>query len=447
MVMTTIEDLAAFAADLSFDRIPESVLGVVRRHLLDAIGCALASAAASAGGPVIELVRAGAGAREAGILGFEFRAPASQAALATGTLIHALDYDDSHVFSIVHPSAAVVPAALAAAEEAGGDGRVVAVALAAGYEVACRMGLAMRESISGHGLDPTGFAGPYGAAAAAGRVWGLTQTQMTNALGLAGALSGGIVGGRAGTSDVMRIRGGWAAQTGVIAADLARRGLIGPADIAEGLHNLVAEPQRAVSNLESHWESLRIAIKPYPACHFVHAYADAAASLTVKPGEVGAIICVVHPSIVNVVCEPRAQRSAPQSDTEARFSLPFAVASAMIGGRQPLELFGEDARNDRRILSLAERVRFETDATLPFPSQYGGRLIVSLKDGRTREAVEEINRGHPDRPLTDDELHAKFYSNARKRIENPAAAKLAGEIRRIEELDDVEEIVSLAQMR
>src|SRR5260370_1066060 len=99
--MTIIEELAEFAADLSFDRLPTHVVAFVRRHLLDAIGCALASASASAATPVIELVRAGAGAKEAGILGFEFRAPAAQAALATGTLIHALDYDDSHVPSIV----------------------------------------------------------------------------------------------------------------------------------------------------------------------------------------------------------------------------------------------------------------------------------------------------------------------------------------------------------
>lgn len=419
----------------------------MRRHLLDTIGCALASAAAGSAVPVIEMVRAGAGAREAGILGYEFRAPAAQAALATGTLIHALDYDDTHMRSVVHPGACVTPAALAAAEEAGCDGRTFLVALAAGYEVACRMGIAMRPALAGRGLDPTGFAGTFGAAAAAGRVWGLTATQTAHAFGLAGALSGGLVGGIAGSSDVMRIRGGWAAQTGVTAADLARRGFTGPVDIAQGAHGLIADVDAALDELESRWECERVAIKPYPACHYVHAYADAAARLTVKPGDIAEIIAVVHPAIVPIVCEPRAQRSAPQSDAEARFSMPFAIATAIIGGRPPLELFGVDARADRRILSLAERVRFETDASLPYPDSYGGRIVVALRDGRSRESVEMINRGHPDRPLSDDEIAVKFFGNARKRIESAAASKLAGAVARLEDLDDLDEVVALAQMR
>ncbi|MHB8511116.1 MAG: MmgE/PrpD family protein [Actinomycetota bacterium] len=436
--MTVIEELAAFAADLGFDRLPESVTSHVRRHLLDGIGCALASASANVAAQVIELVRAGSGAKEAGIIGFDFRAPAAQAALATGTLIHALDYDDYHLPSIVHCGASVIPAALAAAEEAGCDGRTFAVALAAGFEIACRVGGAIRNSMKARSEDPTGFAGTYGAAAAAGRVWGLTPTQMTSALGLAGALSGGVVGERAGTSDVMRLRAGWAAQTGVTAADLARRGFTGPSDLP-----LVME----TSDLEERWECLRTAVKPYPACSYVHSFADAAAHLTVKSGDISEIVCMVPPSIVNVVCEPRAVRIAPTTDSEARFSLPFAVASATIGGRQPLEMFGEDARNDRRILALAERVSYDVEESPEFPHTLGGRIIVSLKDGRTREASEPINRGHPDRPITDEELHAKFYSNARKRIENPVAAKLAGELRRIEELTDVVELVALAQTR
>lgn len=441
--MTLVDELADLTAGLSIAELPDDIVHTVRRHLLDALGCALASAGAGVGTAVVDAVRAWGGVRESGVLGLDFRAPAAQAALAGGVLVHALDYDDTHMDSIVHAGAAVVPAALAVAEETGADGRTVVAGLAAGFEVACRMGAASAAAgLRGRGFDPTGIAGPFGAAAAAARIWGLTRDETVSALGVAGTLSGGLLAAQAGDSEVMRIRSGWASQTGVVAADLARRRFAGPAAIAEGPHSLF---DAGAINADE-WSMRRLAIKPYPACHFVHAYADAVARLGVKAGDVAEVICFVHPAVVPVVCEPRTAKAHPVTDTQARFSLPFAVATALVGGRAPLEMFGDDARSDRRILSLCERVVYEPDPSVAFPSAFGAKVIVTLRDGRTRTAEEPVNRGHPDRPLGDEDVRSKFIANARKRLDAAEAAKLADEVWRLPLLDDAEQLLSLATL-
>jgi 2-methylcitrate dehydratase PrpD len=122
------------------------------------------------------------------------------------------------------------------------------------------------------------------------------------------------------------------------------------------------------------------------------------------------------PAVIDIVAEPRAPRLHPETTAAAQYSLPFAVASSIVGGRDGLELFDEDARHDRRVLTLAERVHHRADPTAPFPHSYGGTMRVHTRSGRTMQFEEPINRGHPDRPLTEDELNDKFLSNAVPRL-------------------------------
>jgi 2-methylcitrate dehydratase PrpD len=453
-VSTTARTLAEFTASLRFQDLPEDVVVAVRRHALDAIGTALAASATRAVAPVVEAVRAWAGAREAGVIGHDFGGPAPQVALASGALAQALDYDDTHVESIVHPSAVVVPAALAVAEEAGADGKTFIAACVAGYEVATRIGCAAPGRFHARGLHATGVCGPFGAAAAAARIWGLTPQETTAAFGVAGSQASGLFACLADGSETKRFHAGWAAHGGVIAADLARRAFTGPATILEGPHGLFdallagEDPDiaRITRGLGREWETTRIAIKPYPACHFLHAFMDAAASVGVKPGDIEEVLCLVAPAAIPIIAEPRQARIKPASTYAAQFSLPFAVATVLVGGREGIEMFGEEALADRRVLSLAERVRHQADDTLPFPRTYGGRLRIHLRDGRIREADEIVNRGHPDRPLTDEEVRAKFVSNARRRLDNGAVEKLVETVWRLDELDSLDELVALAQV-
>lgn len=438
---------------MSESAVPEPVRRIAKRHVLDAVGVALAAAGTGAAAAVTDAVRAWAGTRESSVIGASAQVPAPAAALANGVLVHALDFDDTHIESMVNSSAVVVPAALAVAEEAGATGAQLITACVIGYEVAARVGAAAPGRFHVRGFHPTGLAGPFSAAIVAGRLWGLGADEMTHALGIAGSQSSGLFAAMADGTETQRFHAGWAAHAGVIAADLARRGMTGPEAVLEGPNGFfpafpageTTDLQRLQRGLGYEWETERIAIKPYPASHFVHAYIDAAKRLGVRPGDVEEIICGVAESVVGIVCEPRAEKTTPSSAYGARFSLPFAVAVALVGGRDGLEMFDDDARTDKRVLGLAERVRYEIDASLPFPRTYGGRITVLLRDGRERRVEELVNRGHPDRPLTDEEVHGKFYANARKRLDEAAAVKLADAIDHLEQLDSTHEIAALAQ--
>jgi 2-methylcitrate dehydratase PrpD len=166
----------------------------------------------------------------------------------------------------------------------------------------------------------------------------------------------------------------------------------------------------------------------------------------VRAGDVDEIRCAIAPPAAGIVAEPRKERLQPATTYAAQFSLPFAVASALVGGREGLDLFDEEARGDRRVLALAERVYHVVDDTLPFPQTYGGRVTIVLRDGRVREIEELVNRGHPDRPLTDEEVAAKFTANARRRLDNGAVQKVADCVWHLEDVDSIEELASLVQV-
>jgi 2-methylcitrate dehydratase PrpD len=440
--------LAEFAGSIRFEDLPRAVVDAAKRHLLDATGVALAASSSPDVGPVVEMAHSWAGATEASVIGHDFRAPAPFAALANGTLAHALDYDDTHVESIVHPSSFVMPAAFAVGEEVGASGRDVIAAAVAGYEVAARIGAAAPGRFHVRGLQTTGLCGTFGAAATAARLWGLSADECAHAIGIAGSQSSGLFAFLADGAHTKGLHPGWAASAGVIAADLARRGFTGPGTIFEGPHGFYdaflsgEEPDRArlVRGLGTEWETTRIAIKPYPASSFVSAFMDAGAQARLKWADIEEAICFITPAAIGIVAEPRAPRLHPASTYAAQMSLPFAVASAIVGGRQALDLFGPDARGDRRVLQLAERIRHEPDPTLPFPKSLGGRLEIHTRGGRTLVFEELIERGHPDRPLSDDELAQKFLLNARARLDARGARRALNALQRLDEAASIEKV-------
>lgn len=428
---TASQALAEFVSALRYDDLPPGVVRAAKRHLLDTAGVTLAATASGVGLATAEMTRSWAGAREASIIGFDFGAPAPFAALVNGTHAHALDFDDTHVEAVLHPSAVVFPAALAVAEETGARGADLITAAVAGYEVAARVGAAAPGRFDARGLDATGIAGTFAATAAAGRLWGLTEDQLAHAFGIAGSASSGVLASLSGSAASKGLHAGWAAHGGVIAADLARRGATGPQTIFEGplgffdafLSGEDVDLGRLTRGLGLEWETTRIAIRPYAASDFVHAFMDAAVRTSLKWADIEEIACFVAPAAVPIVCEPRSPRLHPATTHVAQYSLPFAVATAIVGGREDLDLFGDEARTDRRVLALAERIRHIPDPTLPFPHAFGGRMTIVTRTGREIEVEELLNRGHPDRPLPDDAVDAKFMRCARPRLDIRAARR------------------------
>jgi 2-methylcitrate dehydratase PrpD len=342
------------------------------------------------------------------------------AAVLNGVLVHGMDFDDTHIPAVTHVSAAALPAALSAATVAGASTREMLLAYVLGVEVSARVGLGGAGGFHDVGFHPTAVAGAFGAAVAAGRLTGLDADGLVAAQGVVGSMSAGLLEFLEDGSWTKRLHPGWAAMCGLTAAAFARAGWTGPAAVYEGRFGLYAthlagrpnRPEAVGEDLGTRWELMRTAVKPYPICHFNHAFADAALLLRDEHGidaaDVRAIRCAIHPVPGKVVCQPPENKWVPRDEYDAKFSLPFAVSAALARGRFTLAELEDDALADPEILALARKVEVVDDHEGLFPDAYSGRVEIELADGRVVAHREQVNRGHDQRPLTNAEIVEKF---------------------------------------
>ena len=430
---TLLQHISGFAARVRDGAVEEHILLDARRRVTDIVGIALAASGMQPARVVGEVVDGWGGSGDASIIGRKGGYPATSAALVNGTLAHALDYDDTHLPSVLHPSAAVVPAALAAGEAAGASGREVLAAVAAGDELVVRVGMAGYDRELGNsvffekGLHATSICGTLGAALASALAYGLEEEEIGHAVSISASMGAGLIEANRTGGTVKRIHCGWAAHAGVTAAELARAGLTGPPTIFEGRFGFLrayldgaAETGAITRGLGEEWELPRIFFKPYPANHFTHAGIDAAIQLReegLNVEEVRDIELGVATPVLRTIAQPEKEKTRPQTGYAAQFSGPFTVATALLGGGGlgvSLDDFTDEAVHDARRLDLASRVRCVADEECDriFPNQFPAVLRVLLKNGETREARVSHNRGGPENPLSDEELEVKFRTNA-----------------------------------
>jgi 2-methylcitrate dehydratase PrpD len=359
--------------------------------------------------------------------------PAPSAALLNGTLAHSLDFDDTHLPSVLHPSSPVVPAALAVAEATGATATALLDAAGVGIEVAVRLGMGGYDRELGNsvfferGQHATSICGAVGAAVAAAMVGGLDAERIAHAAGIAASMGAGLLEANRTGGTVKRMHCGWAAHSGVVAADLARHGLTGPPTVVEGRFGFLqafcgdrADVDAVVAGLGEHWELPGIFFKPYPCNHFTHAGIDAALALRargVDPDRIVEIELGAASPVLRTIAEPAEEKARPRSGYHAAFSGPYTVAAALLGGGG-LGLghddFTDEAAADERRLALAAKVRCVADARCDeiFPNQFPAVLRVRLDDGERHEVRVDANRGGPGNPLSAEEHAAKFRLNA-----------------------------------
>ncbi len=423
--MTGARRLARFVAGLRLDAIPARVVDRTVLLTLDTLGNALAAAGEDFGRAALDTAERLGGIAESALLGRAARVAAANAVLANATLAHGLDFDDTREDAIVHTSCVAVTTALALAEAAGASGRAMLEASIAGVEVMCRVGLAVPGALHARHFHPTAIAGGFGAVAAAGRLQGLTEDQLTHAFGIVGSQAAGIIEYLADGSWTKRMHAGWAAHAGVVATLLARAGFTGPATVLEGEHGLYAafagghDAARLAGLLDSLgrvWELEALTLKPYPCGSIAQPYMDCAARLRERDGiradAVTAIRCRTSPGPVPRLWEPLAAKHAPPNGYAAKFSLPYLIAVILVKGRAGLAEFTDAAVRDADVLRLASRVTYELDPTIDYPRQFVGDVEVTLADGRRLRERQDRPRGGPDAPLTSAEIEAKFRGNA-----------------------------------
>jgi 2-methylcitrate dehydratase PrpD len=457
--------LAGLGSDCrSGNALPPRLLAVAASHVRDTLGVALAAAGEWRDDPITKLVRGWGGEGRSTAIGRGGRHPIGHAAMIGGTLAHAIDFDDTHLPSVLHPSAAVVPAALACAEAAGTDGRTLLAAVAFGDEVCCRLGMAgydaeLRNSVFfENGLHATAICGTVGAAGAAALALGLSEAELAEAMSIATSLGSGILEANRTGGMVKRVHCGWAAHAGVTAAELAGLGLTGAPTAIEGRFGFLrafcgeaADTEVVTRGLGERWELDQLHVKPYPCNHFTHSGIDAALALRadgVTPADIERVEIRLPTAVLRTVAEPRDLKIRPPNGYAARFSSPFTFAAAMRGGGG-LGLFLDDLTDDRAAdpatLDLAAKVSCVADGRCDelFPNHFPAIVTAEIR-GRGSERVEVLeNRGAPARPLTDKESSTKFRACAARVLPEPQVDELDGLLSVLEQLPELDGLVKL----
>jgi 2-methylcitrate dehydratase PrpD len=440
--------LAEFAFSTTFDALPSDVRRSVQQRVMDTLGICLASRALGLGDGVVSMIDCFGGREEAGLVGGGPRCPAPHAAMVNGTLAHSLDFDDTHLPSVLHPSASIVPAVLAVAEAAGRSGTDALAAAAIGIETTVRIGMAGYLKEAGNvwferGWHATSICGTLGAAVAAARLLGMDADGILHALGIAASFGAGVIEGNRAGGTVKRLHCGWAAQAGINAALLARHGYTGPPTALEGRFGVFQaflegqfDPAPVVEGLGERWEVPSIFFKPYPANHYTHAGIDAALAIRRRLGaafDAGAIERIElgsAASALRTIGEPREEKIHPRSGYHAQFSGPFTVATALLGGGGLgvyFDDFTDERVRDSRLVALAERVETFVDPECDrvFPREFPAVVRVHLRDGAILEERVMHNRGGPHNPLSDTELEQKFALNAGRLLSGARVSRLA----------------------
>jgi 2-methylcitrate dehydratase PrpD len=357
------------------------------------------------------------------VIGHKRTLNAAGAAFVNGTAAHGEDFDDTFEGGPVHAGAVIVPAVLAACERHNPDGGMALIGIAVGTEVLCRLSLVVPKAVHKAGFHPTAIFGAMGAAAGVGAALGLSAKQIVHALGIAGSMAGGIIEYLAEGAWTKRLHAGWAAQSGIRAALLARAGFVGPRTVFEGVHGLFhgfahtadGDYDALTGEFGSRWVTDTLAFKPYPCGTMAQPYIDCARRLAargIKADDISEIVCEVAEGTVHRLWEPLADKQRPRNGYAAKFATPYLLAAGFVRGGVGLGAFTEEAIRDPEVLALAAKVKFAIDPQNPYPANYTGHLRATMTDGGVIEERQPHLRGGARQLLTRQDVADKFALNA-----------------------------------
>ena len=426
--------LAEFCLGLRWAELDGDVQARTRELLLDLIGVALAGSRQPSSPPSTRVALALGSAGVATVIGTGQTTSAVWAAMANGTAAHAVELDDVTTESSLHPGVAVIPAALALAEERNVAPSSLLEAIVAGYEVTMRVGNALNPaSAYARGFHPTGVAGVFGATMAASHLLGLDVQASTNALGIAGTLASGSLEYLSDGAWTKRLNAGWAGHAGITAARLAQAGFSGPASVFEGRLGVLhaysddAQPERLLADLGRPLQVMRVSIKPYACCRYNHGLIDCVLGLTrehnLEPGDVERIRLGVLSGGALLVAEPIEQKRDPRGVVDAQFSAPYAAATALVYGTGGIDAYTPDKLANTTVRELMSRTECFRDPSLDanYPRQWPAAAEIHLRDGRVLARRIEYASGEPENPVSRAGLIEKFVSLAQESVSDPLA--------------------------
>ncbi|MFD4351249.1 MmgE/PrpD family protein [Nocardia sp. NPDC058518] len=458
-------DLASFAAELSLEDLGSDVVSAVKTNIFDTMACAIAGSTAPAISVVAELVDSWSGSPQADAWILGGRYPAHHAAWLNSAMAHARDYDDTHDAAILHAGVSTVPSAIAAAQLRGGiDGAELIAAIAVGLEVTCRLGTATEIDIVESGYIYSSLLGYFGATAAAGRALGLNREQMWDAFGIVYSSAAGNHQVTRDSSLMKRLQPGLAAQAGVVAAQLAQRGIRGARNVFDGADGFSRvylggrfDSAVARKDLGSRFELLNLSYKPYPCCRDTHSTIDAVLQARQRSGRPATDIRTIEVGVTapgfQMVCVPEEVRKAPKTIVEAQFSIPYVVAAAWTDGEVVLDHFTQQSLERTDLMDLAARVEPGIDKDIDrdwhryvTPS----RIRVEFDDGEELDIRVDNAKGHPTNPMQQADFVAKA-DNCASRSARPLGSnvvqRLSDTVATLETLDRVDRLVGILSPR
>jgi 2-methylcitrate dehydratase PrpD len=454
--MDAAVQFAEHFASTKFEDLSSEVVEATKREVLDLLGVALGGASQPGATHVRDLVTEWGGKEESSILGRRQKVPAPSAAQANATMAHALDFDDVHEAAVMHPGIASIPVALAVAEACGDpSGKELITSVALGVDMMCRLALATTPGKNpiDLGWHLTSLFGYMGSAATAARIMGLTEEKIVDAIGIGYhqcAGNGQCVKDGALTK---RLGPGFAIRGGITAALLAKAGVTGSQNSFEGEWGLYRQymdgdysREILTADLGKRFEGVNVAIKPYPCCRGIHPAIDAGLALAmednIRSEDIREIILTVTEAHMSLLCQPEDAKKSPRSPVDAQFSIPWGVASAIVGRRVGLDDFTESAIRNRKILDLTHKMRLEIDDSLSKPGPDPTRVKVITKDEKEFEKVVHTPLGSLDRPMSFEDCARKFADCA-KGLEAERVDKTIHLVGKLEQLEDIREIIRL----
>lgn len=446
--MRETRTLVEYCHSIAHQPLPAPVAEYARVLLLDYLGVAAAGAAMEDASSIArEVARRVGGAPEASAFGLPEPIPAMMAAFVNGVTEHSIEMDDTHAQASSHPGVVIWSAGLAMAERIGLNGAALLPAIAAGYEMACRVGYAgAPASMYARGFHPTSASGVFGAAVTAAALLDLSVGQMLNAVGIAGSFASGNMEYLAQGTLTKRVQPGQAAHAGILAALLAEHKYTGPESILEGefgfLHAYsdAAVPDRLTSHLGESWEIQQTGIKAFGCCRYMQSPMEAALRGVHGQKWSAEDVVEIRVGLVSpgwgLVADPLEQKCEPKTRVDAQFSLPFGVATALINGRGTVNEFRETQLTNPEILGLARKVTIHHDPVLDaaYPALWPSWCEIELRGGRMLRGETNTTKGDPENPLTTNEVRNKFDALASSFWSTEEARAIAEKAERIEQI-------------
>jgi len=449
--MSITQELAKYCHSLKFQQLPHEVVDRVKYFFLDFIGVCIRGSQEDSSKSMYRFIREMGRSRQGGVvIGTKERAPHLYSALANGTSAHAIEMDDVNNESSLHPGVVVFSAALATSEMVGGSAKKLIEAAILGYEVMIRLGKAAgAENSYKRGFHPTGTCGSFGASVAASKILGLDEKGLLNALGIAGSQAAGSMEYLAQGAWTKRFHAGWAAHSGMVAAQLARKGFRGPTSIIEGRDGFLhaysngADPSKVLEGLGSGFEILRTSVKPHGCCRYMQPPIDAILKIVKENGLPAEKVEKVRVGILragaHLIAEPSEEKYSPHSVVDAQFSMPFGAAVAVLYRKAGLGEFHLSKIRSEEVNQMMKRVECVADPDLEktFPKQWCATAEISTKDGKRYFTKIEYCKGDPENPLSWDELIEKFHDLSHGLMSKNQRLKIIDQVRSLEMIRDL----------